>query len=324
MILSNAFGVSAGVIALLNSIFVMFIFRTYGYECTLLICLILFIVYDGVVALLPTASQTVLGDVVPQVKALPGSKKEKQTSQANCLRLAVCLDSPLYDNHLFQKGKHEKCVECARKGKAMLYNAKRKGCDSSTSTSDAKTCYDCHPTATPDDEYCNTAQYCADVKRALTMMRDMSSVEHGSHASICRESKGSLCWFECINGDCSGQLKGFTGDSITGVDDPTGSGRGFPTESVCVKQTGGRCVKIKNCVGYEDQFKTCSCDTYKSSSKMRDPCERFEKTCDKNSILFQEARARVAQSNIKVRDIVSAEDGKNIVSALDRAVEMIP
>ena len=323
--LSNAFGISVGIVTLINSTFVFSLFRTYGYECTLVMCLALYIIYDFIVSMLPTAKDTALGDMVPALKTLPAATGVKKSSSDNCYRLAVCHDAPVYDNHLFQKGKHAKCLECARKGKAILYQSNKAGCGSGETSNNPQHCYDCHPDAAADESACDTAKLCRDVDRALAMMKDATGVEHGSRRQICRESMGSLCWFECLGSDCKGKLKGFTGDVITDVNDPSGSGRGYPTEKVCKRQTGGsQCVKTKRCAGYVDQFRTCACDTYKASRKMNDPCARFEKACDKSSVAYMEAKAKIAQANIKIKDIVDAQDAQNFVAALDKVVAMIP
>ena len=134
-------GLNYSILLVIHVTFVFELFRRFGYECTVFLVTILYLLYNGIIYMIPVVAESPIGDAVPELKELPVSTRKPGMN--HCRRLAVCRATPVYDNYLFQKGKYEKCVECAKKNEGIVFKSSKDGCGSKEKDINAKDCYDC-------------------------------------------------------------------------------------------------------------------------------------------------------------------------------------
>ena len=356
--LNASIGLNFGVLLILNIVFVFELFRRYGYECTIFLVTILYLVYNGLVALIPVAAASPIGDALPELKEIPASTRKPGLN--HCRRLAICRATPVYDNHRFQRGKHEKCLECAKQNERIIFDESKEDCGSKKRDVDAKRCYECTVNTEPDTGDCTyDSAECQNVTMILDILdpptteprfmnpgaKDDPRVElidnpdwqapRFDRAAQCKEARGSLCWLGKLS---EGRYRGWnyrvTSDGASpltfALDDPAARGQGFPTQEVCehVMRTMGSGPPAPECVRAEcdvsDKEAACACAQYKDVAQFDDPCAFLEANCDENSVAYKEAQLKMKQANVDVSDIVSVGDAKKLLSDLDKISNTIP
>lgn len=357
--LNKSIGLNLGILLVLNISFVFGLFQKYGYECTVFLSVILFLVYTGLVSMIPIAAESPIGEILPEIKALPASTRKSGVN--HCRRLAVCRATPVYDNYLFQKGKHEKCIECAKMNEKIVFSSSKPGCGSKQKDIDAKKCYDCTVDSPPNFQKCTyDSEDCNDVKMILDMLDpqvNALTIEHQQGESrvvskkskntfdrskICRESHGSLCWFGKLQG---GKYRGwnYSADSssqnyrtydLNDIQDAVNANQGFPTREVCqtiMKKTLGTAsgdipedTCVKGFCDLSDKMASCACAQYRDVAQFKDPCKFLEENCDENSIAFTEAKLKIKQASVSMDDIVTTGDVKRLLDDIDDIARKIP
>ena len=262
--LNRSISLNYSILFMLNISFVFELFRRYGYECALFLVIILSLMYSGLIYMIPVVADSPIGDALPELKELPVSTRKPGLN--HCRRLAVCRATPVYDNYLFQKGKYEKCVECAKKkpSEKIVFKSSKKGCGSKEKDINAKDCYECTVNSNNDNGSSDDCTYSIEDCENVTMVLDIldppkntpkfekvydsngedtmttrlvssSSEATFNREEVCKEAHGSLCWFGKLT---EGKYRGWNysnNDFQTyDLNDPRGKGQGFPTEQVCL------------------------------------------------------------------------------------------
>lgn len=329
LLLSNSLGVNYTILLVIHIFFVFRMLQKYGYECCILFTLAAYFTYDMLLSLLSVAAQSSVGDALPELKELPVANRKPGLN--HCRRLAICRATPVYDNFLFQKGKHEKCIECAKQNKRIRFNDKKKNCGSKERSIDAKSCYDC-TNVKPEQKNCDFSN--TDCKLIYDVLDEIDTKQRYSRQKVCNESKASLCWFAPIPG--TKKVRGWNFQSYT-ENDPGSIDKGFPTKAICldqIKKLQGEIVGgATNCKRSElcelkrlsaHKHAECTCREYKAVSQFLDPCQFLETNCDENSISFKEATLKVESANVNVDDIVSVDDAERFLNILDGISKKIP
>ena len=353
--ISAGLGAPMGLVTLFNVVFVFEVFRRHGYECTVFFCILLYLVYFFLLSLVPVAARTpAIADVLPEIKELPAAQKEPGLN--HCRRLAICRHSPVFDNHLFQWGKHAKCVECAAMGsKGFRYDASDEQCQSSAKSNDPSKCYKCAGEVGDTDECTLTEEECADVTMVLDLIdppRTEVTIEEAGQGrqevvrtpvgtkynrqEACRAGRGSLCWFKPAATPAANTLffgwKGIGGDNsarptYANLSDPAVNLQGYPTKQICEDAETANdkeCVKAAACKEDALMLARCACDQYMDAPSYSDPCEFLKTNCDMDSIAYQEAEMKMRQAQVDVSDIVSVGDVRGFLGKLDDVSKKIP
>jgi hypothetical protein len=265
LFLNRSIALNYSILLVLNVSFVFEMFRRYGYECTVFLVIILYLIYSALIYMIPVVADSPIGDALPELKELPVSTRKPGLN--HCRRLAVCRATPVYDNYLFQKAKYEKCIECAKKNPSekIIFKSSKKGCGSKEKDINAKDCYECTVNnKTDSDNDCTySIKDCENVNMVLDILdppqytpkfekvydsngvdtlttRLVSSPSKAvfDRAEVCKEAHGSLCWFGKIT---EGKYRGWNYNSTNAenyqtydVNDPRGKDQGFPTKQVCL------------------------------------------------------------------------------------------
>jgi len=214
--------------------------------------------------MVPVLAGSAVGEVLPELKELPVSTKKPGLN--HCRRLVVCRATPVYDNHLFQKGKYEKCIECAKKNPSekIKFNSSKKGCGSKNRDVDAKECYECTVNSDNDKSKVNctySVNDCENVTMVLDLLdpprhtpkfekvydsdgqdtlttRLVSTTSEAlfDRTEVCKQAHGTLCWFGKLpNGKYRGWNYKDGGNYQTyDLNDTATRGQGFPTKDVCL------------------------------------------------------------------------------------------
>ena len=340
---------------IINVVFVFELFRRYGYECTVFLVTILYLLYNGIIYMIPVAAESAVGDVLPELKELPVSTRKPGLN--HCRRLAVCRATPVYDNYLFQRGKYAKCIECAKKNPSenIVFKSSKKGCGSKNRDVDAKECYECTVNSPPkvtectysssDCEYVNmvldildppknSSKFETDGEDLTTRLVSTTTEAVFNREEVCKEAHGSLCWFgKLANGKYRGWNYKEGGNYQTyDLNDPRAKGHGFPTKGVCehyiteeqsvtLPEEGG-CVR--GVCEISDREATCACYEYKNVAQFNDPCKFLEPNCDEKSIAYTEAKLKIKQADVAVQDIVTVGDVERFMKDLDNVSDKLP
>ena len=345
-LLNAGLGINFSILLVINVVFAFEMFRRYGYECTLLLVAMLYFVYTGLLMLLPAVAKSEVGEVLPELKELPVSQRTPGLN--HCRRLAVCRATPVFDNHRFQQGKYRKCLACASgaKPKKIVFDETAPNCGSKERDVDAEKCYKCS-SADASTRSCRYSDAdCADVNMVLDML-DSDKTEYRERQRICKEASGSLCWFQPVEGDNSKGL-GWNQPLLVerntrhqrqdakewDLSDANANGHGFPTKEICEREIpadlggtpspGVTCKRLSSCAPKTDAAARCVCEQYRDVRQYRNPCEFLEANCDDTSVAYTEAVLRIKQADIGVDDIISVDDAKNFLDALDTVAERIP
>lgn len=358
LMLSTALGINFSILMIVNMLFLFESFRRHGYECTVLLSIVLYLVYIALLASIPLAAKSVIGDAIPELKELPVSTREPGLN--HCRRLAVCRATPVYDNYLFQRGKYAKCLECARRNEGIVFDASNTNCTSDKRNIDAKGCYKCTEGQPPPDretcrfsdadclfvntvldlldkdEYENVFEdhlvlqdngnYVSDGTQRLT--RKLKDKKYPNRAELCKEAEGTLCWFACEDRACKsfvGWNKDPNAPRFSSIEDADANGHGYPTESICMQENSGtQCRKATKCAYGTDVIPRCACEQYRDVHQYTNPCRLFEGQCDDNSIAYTEAVLKLKQVDVVVEDIISVDDVDRFLETLDTVAKKIP
>lgn len=324
-------GVSFGILALVHSVALIEAYRRLGAECTAFGSLVVFVVYltiDRFFAGQKMALNSVNTTPVVGSAILTDASKVDGGGMLACRRLALCRSTPVHARHKSQRLKHRKCIECAEKSKSIQYDNAKIGCRPEDRDNGTVQCHKCHETAPPPEEQCDTA--CRDIETVMDLIDpddDGQGLKYPDRAGICRESRGSLCWFACAGSVCGGgvPLTGWDGKTtVSGVADASGNGSGYPTREVCEAHSGSKCVRLTSCAGDPKMLAECACSKHIDALVAENPCAFFEGDCDENSIEYSEALLKMKQGEISTADIVSVGDVQKFVSALDTLAKSIP
>jgi hypothetical protein len=332
------------ILLIVNVTFVFELFRRYGYECTVFLTLLLYMLYGAIMHSIPLLAKSFVGDAIPELKELEVSKKTPGLN--HCRRLVVCRATPVYDNYKFQKGKHEKCMECASKsngGERIRFNSTKKSCGSKNRDVDAKTCYECTENQPPKKSNCSYSKTdCANVFLALDVIDPpQSQAEYTdgilvtkrqpvkyNRVETCKKSHGSLCWFGKVGNRYRGWIRNPNQQYETfSLNDQRSKGKGFPTQEVCELEMSASnqqsvCTLFPcDTTGAEAK---CACAQYKNVAQFDDPCKFLESNCDEKSMSYTEAKLRMKQADINVDDIVTIDDAKRFLNILDDVASKIP
>lgn len=350
--ISVGLGVSMGLVTLINVVFVFEVFRRHGYECTLFFCLLLYLLYFFLLSMIPVAARIpAIAETFPEIKELPVAQKEPGLN--HCRRLAICRYSPVFANHRFQKGKYQKCLECAKQERDFQYDGSSKECESGVKYNDPKKCYKCSEGKVDVNVCTLTKEECASVTLVLDMIDPpktelTTSNESGTERVLsrstgtkynrqeaCRVGQGSLCWFSVATPPGIGKYFGWQGIGQHGsarpvfedLTQPEVLGRGYPTQAICEeKEVGLNCIEAsgKGCKKDKEMIARCACEQYTDTPKFSNPCEFLETNCDMNSIAYKEAEMKMKQGDINVSDIVSVENIQGFIGRLDDISRKIP
>ena len=358
LFLNRNIALNYSIILIINVVFVFELFRRYGYECTVFLVIILYLLYSGIIYMIPVVAESPVGDVLPELKELPVSTRKPGLN--HCRRLAVCRATPVYDNYLFQKGKYEKCIECAKKNPSekIVFKSSKKGCGSKNRDIDAKNCYECTVNSPPKKNKCTySLSDCENVKMVLDILdppkhtpkfekvyspdgEDTLETKLVSNKSevvfnreeVCKEAHGSLCWFgKLVNGKYRGWNYKEGGDyPMYDLNDPRAKGNGFPTKGVCEYYMEdptkalpeGTCVK--GVCEVSEREALCACSEYKNVAQFNDPCKFLEDDCDEKSLAYTEATLKIKQADVAVEDIVTVGDAERFLKDLDNLAEKLP
>lgn len=320
--MSAAFGVRRTVMLLVHVPLALYMLVLHGYECALFMLVLLFAVYKSIILLLPAVAKGKAGDVVPALKKIPATTGKK-SGVSQCERLAVCRSTPVYDNHRFQRGKHQKCMECASRNERIVFDADEEGCGHEERDVDAERCFKCTEGNSPDFSSCDYSdEECADVLMSLEFI-DPDGALDGRR--VCRDAEASLCWFY----EDQGEFRGWNADRGFRLDDAGANGHGFPTRELCearrAKTTGGgaACQRLGPCRTGVLQKELCACEDYRDNEQHRDPCAVFERGCDDSSLEYREAALRIRQGGVSVSDVVSADDVDDFVGSIEDVVNTV-
>jgi hypothetical protein len=355
-------GLNFSILFIVNVIFTIELFRNYGYECTLILSVILFLIYNALVYIIPVAATSPLGDVLPELKQIPASTRKPGLN--HCRRLAICRATPVYDNFLFQKGKYQKCVECAKKNQNIVFKSSKENCGSKKRDIDPKECYECTDSSPPKYDNCTySVEDCRNVTIALdildppkhspkfekiydsqgkdtlqTRLVSTTSPSIYDRTQICKEAHGSLCWFGKLQNN---KYRGWNYKQVNSenyqtfdLNDPDSVGQGFPTKDVCLTEMNKMLERktgplpedtcIKGICDVSNKKASCSCSQYKDVPQFNDPCEFLEANCDEKSLAFTEAQLKMKQADVDLKDIVSVEDAQLFLNDLDKLSNALP
>ena len=303
--LSRVFGISGGVIAVVIFVFLLEIYRRTGFQCTVWAWMQLFMLVIHGTEALPGVAQSAVGDAIPILKELPGASEEKPADpRLQCFRLAACRAAPIYDNHLEQRQKFEKCEECLSKDMGFTSKWNEDKFVGYVCSADVEKGYrKCMDTPSASDECPMTAD-------VLEIIGSEESV-----IDVCNASNGQLCTFAKKNGT----YFGFAGEVDFVASD---AGLGYPTIEICEGQNpGAECVSLENCEASDKRISTnCFCNQYRTVAQYKDPCAFLMENCDENSSAYREAVIQLKQQDIEVSDIISVDDVQGLVAKLDTAL----
>tara|TARA_X000000368_G_scaffold400166_1_gene371786 strand:- start:419 stop:1273 length:855 start_codon:yes stop_codon:yes gene_type:complete len=284
--------------------------------------------------MLPVVAKSPVGEVLPELKEIPAAKRKPGVN--HCRRLAVCRATPVFDNHIFQIGKHEKCIECAKINEKIIFKGTRQGCGSKKRDIDARKCYDCTETNEPDYGNCSYDETdCENVNMVLDILEERESLSFDK-VDQCKKEHGSLCWFGEVEKDkyrgWNMEVSSNTGNTTHHYVDPndrTSIGLGFPTEEVCMKvmektQEQGNIKCVKGLCDVSDKRAECACSQYADAAQFQNPCEFLEKHCDEKSIAYTEAQLKMKQADVNVDDIITVGDVDNFLNDLDKIASSLP
>eukprot|EP00966_Prymnesium_polylepis_P156295 3610868-Prymnesium_polylepis.1 len=195
----------------------------------------------------------------------------------------------------FQKGKYQKCIECAKQSKGFQYDGSNKECQSGVKSNDPKKCYKCTESEVDIDECTLTNEECASVNLVLDMIdppkteiatsddfgrqriRSRSTGTKYNRQEACRIGQGSLCWFrEAAPG--TGKYFGWQGIGEHGsarpvfedLTQPGVLGKGYPTQAICEAEEGvSTCFEAtgRGCKKDEEMLARCACEQYTDTPK---------------------------------------------------------
>lgn len=268
LFLNRNIGLNFGILLVIHMIFVLELFKAYGYECTVFLVIIMYLLYSGLMYLLSLAADSALGDALPELKELPVAKRTPGLN--HCRRLAICRVTPVFDNYVFQRGKYEKCVECAKKNERIIFKSSKSECGSKKRDINAKECYECTENTRPEFKNCTySTEECENVNMVLDILdppihsqkfedvydskgektletRIVTTTSRATfdRAKVCKESHASLCWFGKLPGNKYRGWNYLTGELISSesyetfddLNDPRSIGQGFPTREVCLSE----------------------------------------------------------------------------------------
>lgn len=297
--------------------------RTYGYECTVILVVLLYCFYAGVVMLLPSVAQSEIAEVIPVVKELPGATAAPGIN--HCRRLAVCRESSIYDNHRMQVGKYEKCLQCAAQNEQITFDESLPGCESTRRDVSAQDCYKCTEDAPPPSANCSSSDPACKLLRTVLDSIDSDGIY--DRESACNESGGSMCYFaHKTNQTFLGWPKGVTFRK----NDPASKGKGFPTKEICEHHHGTSCVRFEcqqpeegPADGLSAHQAECACQQYKDVPQFDDPCARLASKCDERSVAYAEAKLMIKQMQIETSDIVTSDHLESFLSRVDELAENV-
>ena len=356
LFLHRSIALNYSILLIINVLFVFELFKRYGYECTLFLVIILYLLYSGLIYMIPVLAASPVGDVLPELKSLPVSTRKPGLN--HCRRLAVCRATPVYDNYLFQKGKYEKCVECAKKNEKIVFKSSKKDCGSKKMDINAKDCYECTVDSNYDKSKMNctySMKDCEHVAMVLDLLdpprytpkfdtvfdsngqdtgekRLVSSTTDSvfNRADTCKEAHSSLCW---LGKTSTGKYRGWN-DKVSqtyDLNDPRAKGQGFPTKQICLHSMAkgtteplpdGTCVK--GMCDVSDKEASCACSQYKDVPQFNDPCNFLINNCDVKSIAYTEAKLKIKQADLSVQDIVTVGDAERFLKDLDTLADKLP
>jgi hypothetical protein len=338
LFLKTSIGLNYSIVLLVNMLFVFELLRRYGYECTIFLVILLYIVYNLVVYMIPILARSPVGEVLPELKEIPAATRKPGVN--HCRRLVVCRATPVFDNHIFQRGKHEKCLECAKINEKIIFKGTNKGCESTKRDIDAKSCYECTEGNEPDYGNCSYDQTdCENVNMVLDLLEEKSLLKTDK-TEACKEGHGSLCWFGKIPG--TDEYRGWKWESTTGVqdiridpNDRASIGLGFPTQEICMatmEKYQSKSSKtpipedtcVKGVCDVSDKRAECACSEYADAAQFLNPCEFLEKHCDEKSIAYTEAQLKLKQADVNVDDIISVGNVDNFLNDLDKIASSLP
>ena len=360
LFVNRSISLNYSILLIINVIFVFELFRRYGYECTVFLVIILYLMYSGIIYMIPVVAESPVGDVLPELKELPVSTRKPGMN--HCRRLAVCRATPVYDNYLFQRGKHDKCIECAKKNPSekIVFKSSKKGCGSKNRDVDANKCYECTVNSPPKVTKCTySSSDCENVNMVLDILdppkhspkfekvydskgedtmttRLVSTTSEAvyNRTEVCKEAHGSLCWFgKLANGKYRGWNYKQDGNYQTyDLNDPRAKEHGFPTKGVCERELADgkdpSTLSEETCVRgvceVSDREAACACSEYKNVAQFHDPCKFLESNCDEKSIAYTEAKLKIKQANISVEDIVTVGDAERFLKDLDNLANKLP
>ena len=349
--LNRGLGVSFIVLLMIHVTIALEAFRRYGYECTSFLLLVMFLIYSGILYMIPVVASTPVGDVIPELKELPVSTRTPGLN--HCRRLAVCRATPVYDNHRLQKGKYEKCMECVMSSeKSIIFRPEREGCGFKQRDIDARECYDCSEQDARTTDCSYTREDCLAVNMVLNEIDPPKTIpvhvesDNGPKLMVtreeepkfprpqaCKESHGSLCWFaELKEPTLDERYQGWDESVVlSDINVLTAQGRGFPTKEICMEVTQGRSQTNRNKVvckkGYckaSAAMARCACEQYRDVAQFRDPCAFLEANCDVNSVSYAEAVLKLKQADVGVDDIITIEESQRFLGKLDDVARQIP
>lgn len=334
LFLESSTGLNYSIILIVNVLFVFELFRRYGYECTIFLVVLLYLFYHLLVYMLPVVAKSPVGEVLPELKEIPAAKRKPGVN--HCRRLAICRATPVFDNHIFQKGKHEKCIECAKINEKIIFKGTREGCGSKKRDIDARKCYDCTEMNEPDYGNCSYDDTdCENVNMALDILEERELLSFDK-VEQCKKEHGSLCWFGEVEKDkyrgWNMDVSSSSGDTSHNYLDPndrTSIGLGFPTEEVCIEvmantKERGNIKCVKGLCDVSDKRAECACSQYADAAQFQNPCEFLEKHCDEKSIAYTEAQLKMKQADVNVDDIISVGDVDNFLNDLDKIASSLP
>ncbi len=356
--LNRSINFNYSVLLIINVLFVFELFRRYGYECTVFLVIIMYLLYSGIIYTIPVVAESPVGDALPELKELPVSTRKPGLN--HCRRLAVCRATPVYDNYLFQRGKYEKCIECAKRKEKIVFKSSKKDCDSKKRDINAKDCYECTVNSSPNTNKCTySSEDCANVEMVLDILdppqntpkfqkvydsdgQDTLTTELVfttsesvfNRAEVCKEAHGTLCWFgKLANGKYRGwNYKDSQNYKTYDLNDPRGKGQGFPTEQVCLHEmskvienaSGSSPTCVKGVCEVSEKEASCACSQYKDVAQFHNPCEFLKDNCDEKSIAYTEAKLKIKQANVSVEDIVTVGDAERFLEDLDKIAGKLP
>lgn len=325
LFLNSSIALNYSILLIINISFVFELFRRYGYECTVFLVIIMYVFYSGMMYMIPVLSESPFGDFFPELKELPVSTRKPGLN--HCRRLVVCRATPVYDNYLFQRGKYEKCIECAKKNEKIIFKSSKKGCGSKNRDIDAKACYECTVNSPSDKSHSCTysSNDCEQVRMVLDILNAPEA--NFDRADVCKKAHGSLCWFGKLS---NGKYRGWNyNESVSNyqtyeLNDPRAKGHGFPTEGVCKYYMQDDELCEKGVCDVSKKEASCACSEYKNVSQFNDPCKFLEPNCDEKSIAYTEATLKIKQTELAVQDIVTVGNVDRFLKDLDTLANQLP
>lgn len=305
MIAARMFAYSASVVlngfhgltTVIIFIVLMEVYRRAGIQCTLWLTITIVMLLARALPLLNAFASSKIGNAaglgdLHVVETVDPAK--------NCMRLAACRASPTYIHHKMAQEKIDACERCAAIGK--LFKSKWR----TEAGGDVHDGYECSDTTVPVHQ-CDRA--CEHTRDALELIGSSANV-----TETCEASNGELCF---VARDANGATFGYAGEVPF---DSSSSGLGYPTRSMCEQAHPSKtCTKLPACVASDNVGNNCYCEQYKHR-RSTDPCEFLLSKCDTKSPLYVDAKTQLAQKKLDVSDIMSAQDAKDIVAALDNVL----